>query len=175
MMEAKESLPVGGTKLTAGQVVRLVIPFAVILALDMVASRGAFQSFQESWFSQREVGGSVPWYFIGQDLIDVLWSSSCSLAAIAICLAAASRIGAAVWVALSMECLDVAQSICEGVNISLHTSQVWDPARAASTWLSFDSYVQSRSIAGIGAYGVALPLVLLCFLRFARDAKAGRL
>ena len=172
-MAINEPVPAGSTKLTAGQVIRIVIPFAVLMLLTTVESRGYFASYHDTWFF-RYKGDGVPWYFIGQELVEALWKLGCSAAGIAFCWAAARYLGAAAWMAMSLESLDLAQSLCSGVNIALHTSDVWDPARAASTWASFDSFVQSRSLAYITSYAVALPLIMWCFLRFARDAKAGK-
>ena len=158
--------------MTILQIARIGFPFVVSGVFYSISLEGAFRTFQDTWFFRFGPGNSPPWYFIGNDLVDALWSLPCAVALIAFSFLAARKLGPIVWGALGVSLVSFSRPICEGVNILLHTRHVWDPARATSTWMSFDNYLQSQYVASTVSLVVTAPLMVWCFVWFARELKA---
>lgn len=154
------------------QIARIAAPFLVSVALYSISLEGSFHTFHNTWFFRLGPGNSPPWYFIGNDLVDSLWSLACVLALVAFSFLTVRKLGSTVWAALGVSLAGFSLPICKGVNIALHTRHVWDPARATSTWMSFDSYIQSQSIASRMSLVAMAPLVLWCLVLYARALKA---
>jgi hypothetical protein len=158
--------------MTVRQIARIGIPFVVSGVFYSISLEGSFRTFQDTWFFHLGPGDSPPWYFIGSHLLDALWSLPCALVLIAFSFLTARKLGPTVWSALGVSLVSFSRPICEGVNILLHTRYVWDSARATSTWMSFDSYVQSQDVASTVSLVAFAPLMLWCFVRYARELKA---
>jgi hypothetical protein len=158
--------------MTKGQIAKIALPFVVGAVFYSISLEGSQQTFKDTWFFHLGPGDSPPWYFIGINLMDALWSLPCALAFITFSLLTARKLGPTVWAALGTCLLSFVRPICEGVNIALHTRHVWDPARATSTWMSFDSYVQSQVVTSRVSLVAMVLLLVTCLVRYVRELKA---
>src|SRR5215210_9327261 len=70
-------------RMTILQIARIGIPFVASGVFYSISLEGSFRTFQDTWFFRLGPGASPPWYFIGNNLVDALWSFPCALALIA--------------------------------------------------------------------------------------------
>ncbi len=104
-------------------------------------------AFEESWFSQSGPGGEPPWYFIGHSVRDALASVAAILPMLVIAFACVGRLGPSRWAMLGIACLSVAADIGAGVNILIHTRNIWRADLAWSAWTTFEEYSASEMMA----------------------------
>jgi hypothetical protein len=139
----------------------ILAPFAVATALYVAGLAGAERTFRNTWFADFSPGGSPPWYFIGQDLVDGVWGAAgCALLCLFSVLSA-RRLGATVWWAFAAGVVPFAHRVGLGLNVWLHTAGSLTPFEATTAWATFDEYLQSREIASETSLVVGM-LVAAC-------------
>jgi hypothetical protein len=153
---------------------RIAVPYAVWLVLDLAASTGAFRTFGSTWFSAVGPGGSPPWYFIGQDLVEAAWASGAMILMMGFCLAAARRLGPNVWAALAVAQLGFVTKLGSGMNVLVHTKSAWQRTQASSDWGTFDAYAGSQSSAFNASLVVGVIMAILCMWQYGRTFRAAR-
>lgn len=119
----------------------LSVPMLVFFGLFLAAGFGGL-SLAERFWTHGASWDNPPWYFIGQDLVSDL-AYSVALAACLIVAFAFRRLyqGASSRWAAFMAVLWTGPHAADAVVILLHTSHVWDPARATTTWRSFHDFI----------------------------------
>jgi len=152
-------------------ILRIVVPYLVGFVLYYGARTGADRMFEGSWFDQAGPGVSPPWYFIGNDLVDAVWCTAAAALMLVFSFAAVRRLGSSVWTALAVTLAFLSSHIADGVNIALHTGQVWDASRATTDWTSFESYIQSQDAASTAGLVVTLVAIVGCLVLSARDGR----
>ena len=96
--------------------------------------------YRHFWTSHT-MGDEVPWYFMGQALVD----GACAAVALALTIVLGARtrqrLGRAVWGSLIPAFLFLSVPIGRGVAVLVRTRNIWEgPPSASSAWRTFDQY-----------------------------------
>ena len=151
---------------------RLALPYLVWFLLQSVAQAGAMRTFPRTWFFAYGPGGSPPWYFIGQDAVDAVWSSAAAVLMLAFSLAGLRRLGPGVWAGLGVALIGFTGKVGAGANILLHTRQPWDSSRASTEWTTFDAYLRSQQASFSISLWIGIVLGAACIWQYARALRA---
>jgi hypothetical protein len=127
-------------------------------------------------FPQDPVGGNPPWYYIRSDLLYGVAMAIGLLIAVAIGLSVRTRCpmygNALIW----MSILWNGPFVWKAIVILSRTSNVFDPARATTSWATFNEYVRDPRIWGGQAVVLSLGAVLAYVLQrgLLRNSYAGK-
>jgi hypothetical protein len=153
---------------------RTVAPYGVWLVLSLGSSMVSVHWFAGTWFANASPGGSPPWYFIGQDLVDAAWAAGAATAMVTFTLLAAPQLGPNVWAALGVAQIGFAATLSGGINILLHTRSAWQPGEATSEWVTYRSFAISQSRAVDLGLCIGTVLAIACMWQFRRALLHGR-
>lgn len=154
-----------------GAFVRVLIPYLVGVIIYSICLSGSQRTFPGTWFYQVGPGPNPPWYFIGSDLVSAEWCAAGAAVFIAFIAASARKLGALAWTALGIMLISFADPIGRGVNILLHTRNVWDRQTAVSDWPTFDAYLASQNTASQISMGIMIVVVGVLIVRYFREIK----
>lgn len=146
-----------------------LIGFALTwLVFYIAATIWAMYAFQGSWFSEAGPRSEPPWYFIGQDFFGAIGSAAVAIVTLSFTFFGLRRLGPMAWGLLAVCSLSLAGDIGDGVNIVLHTRQIWQESLARSQWPDFDSYNASRWTSCFVSLTIGVVIAAACLLRYKR-------
>lgn len=151
---------------------RIATPYVVWVFLHWAALTGAEHTFPRTWFYGFGPGGSPPWYFIGQDAVDAVWSSAAAVLMLAFSFASIRRLGPGVWACLGVAVTSFLVKIGAGANVFVHTRHLWDSSRAFSEWTTFEAYLRSQQTSHSLSLCTGIVLAGACLWQYGRALKA---
>lgn len=147
----------------------LSVPMFAFFGL-MVTAGFAGQSLSEHFWTHDASWDKPPWYFIGQQLVSGLAYFVALAASLFVAFVFRRQYqGASSRWAAFMAFIWMGPHAADAVVILLRTSRVWDPARATTTWRTFDDFNADPARYIVFASVLAAAIV---FAKVIRDRRA---